>query len=80
LGYFYVFVQIYMTSGVASPKIWEGPKNFGGVEMFDFRRIILFCLEKTPLKAQNDNVFQKFGGNGPFDLPGYAYVHGIYIS
>jgi len=34
--------------------------------MFDFRRITLFCFEKTLLKAQNDYIFLKFGGNGPF--------------
>jgi len=30
---------------------------------------------KTPLKAQNDYVFQKFeGSHGPFAPPGYAYA------
>jgi len=28
---------------------------------------------KTPLKAQNHYIFQKFGGHGPFGPPGYAY-------
>jgi len=36
---------------------------------------------KTPLKAQNDYVFQKFGwGNGPFGLPGYAYGAGTRLT
>jgi len=39
-------------SDVASPKIG------GGGKMFDFSRIILFCLEKhLPLKEQNDYIF-----------------------
>ena len=29
---------------------------------------------KTPLKAQNDYIFQKLGGHGPFGPTGYAYV------
>jgi len=29
-------------SGVASPKIWEGPKNLVEAKMLDFRRITLF--------------------------------------
>jgi len=45
-----------VSSGVASPKIWGGEKILGG-KMFDFRRITLFCLEKTPLKAQNGYIF-----------------------
>ena len=57
------------TSGVASPKIWGGQKIWG-VKMFDFRRIILFCLEKR-LSKHKMTIFQKFGGYGP---PGYAYV------
>ena len=36
--------------------------------MFDFRRITLFCQEKTPLKTQNDCIFYKFGG-GMASLP-----------
>jgi len=32
-------------SGVASPKSWGGSNIFLG-EMFDFRRITLFCWEK----------------------------------
>jgi len=43
------------------------PENFGGAEMYDFRRIILFG--KTPLEAQNDFNFQK--NFAP--PPGYAY-------
>jgi len=45
-------------SGVASPKIW-------GVKMFDFRPIILFCLEKR-LSKHKMTVFSK-------NL-GYAYA------
>jgi len=41
-----------------------------GGKLFDFTRITLFCLEKTPLKAQNDQIW---GGHGPFAPPGYAY-------
>jgi len=38
------------------------PKNLGGSKkmegkMFDTRRITLFSLQKTPLKAQNDYIF-----------------------
>jgi len=34
----------------------------------------LFASQSTmPLKAQNDYVFQKFGGPWPFAPPGYAY-------
>ena len=40
-------------SGVASPKIW-------GVKVYDFRWITLFLFGKTPLKAQNDYIFQTF--------------------
>jgi len=38
-------------------------------KMFNFRRITLFCLEKTPLKAQNDYIFYKFVGHDPFAPP-----------
>jgi len=42
--------------------------------MRDFRRITLFCPEKTPLKAQNDYIFQIFVGRmAPFSSPGYPY-------
>jgi len=59
-------------SGVASPKIWGGPKNFGGTKVYDFRRITLFCLEKRPSKHK---IFSKhFGGPWPLWPPtGYAY-------
>jgi len=39
--------------------------------MFDFRRIILFCLEKR-LSKHKITIFSKnLGGHGPF---GYAYA------
>jgi len=35
--------------------------------MLDFRQITLVLFRKTPLKAQNDYIFYKFGGvHGPF--------------
>jgi len=37
-------------SSVASPKIWEGPKKFGGAKMLDFRQITLFCFGNRLLK------------------------------
>ena len=59
---------LFKIQGVASPKI-------GASKMFDFRRITLFCWEKTPLKAQNDYVSQNFWeAMAPFAPPGYAYV------
>ena len=33
--------------------------------MFDFRRINTILFSETPLKAQNDYIFQKFGGAWP---------------
>ena len=45
-----------------NPKIW-GAKNFGGTKMFDFRRIILFCLEKR-LSKHKMTIFSKHLG-GP---------------
>jgi len=46
------------TSGVASPKIWRGPKKFGRAKMFDFRRMTLFCLEKR-LSKHKITIFSK---------------------
>jgi len=36
-------------SGVASPKIWEGPEKLGG-RMLDFMQITLFCFGYRLLK------------------------------
>jgi len=55
----------------SQPKNLGGQK-FGGVKMFDFRRITLFCLEKRLFKAQNGYIFKKIGGHGPSGPPGYA--------
>jgi len=58
----------------SQPKILGWAKNFWGGKVYDFRRITLL-FGKTPLKAQNDYIFQKFAGDhGPFASPrGYAY-------
>jgi len=46
--------------------------------MVDYKRIALFCLEKTPLNAQNDYIFWKFGGTWPlWPPPGYTYGIGL---
>jgi len=36
--------RVIFTSGVDSPKFWEGSKKFWEAKMFDFRGITLFCL------------------------------------
>ena len=41
--------------------------------MFDFRRIILFCLEKRLSKHKMTILSKHLGGHGPFGPPGYAY-------
>jgi len=43
-------------SSVASPKIWERPRNLGASKMLYFRRITLF-YGMPPLEAQNDYMF-----------------------
>jgi len=48
-------------SGVGSPKIWGGGKNFLGTNMFDFRRITLFCLEKRLSKHKMTKLFSIWG-------------------
>jgi len=55
------------------PKNLGGAKNFG-TDMFDFRRITLFCLEKTLSKHKMTMFSKNFGGHGPFGPPGYAYI------
>jgi len=56
---FHNFVMIPTAhSGMASPKIWGEPKNFGGAEMFDFTRITLICLEKR-LSKHKMTIFSK---------------------
>ena len=54
-------------------KQWRSqPKNWGE-QMFDFRRITLFCLEKR-LSKHKMTIFSKhLGGHGPFGPLGYAY-------
>ena len=48
-------------SVVASPKIWKEQKIFWGQNVwFQANNTILF--RKTPIKAQNDYIFQKFWG------------------
>jgi len=44
-------------SGVASPKIWGGGKNFvvGQIVILKVNNTVSF--RKTPLKAQNDYIF-----------------------
>jgi len=50
------------------------PKKFGGGKMFDFRRIVLFCLEKRLSKHKMTIFSKNFGGPWPFwRPPGYAY-------
>ena len=57
----------------SQPKNLEGAKKFGGANMFDFRRITLFCLEKC-LSKRKMTIFSKIlGVHGPFNPPGYAY-------
>jgi len=56
-------------SGVASPDI------FGG-EMFDFRRITLFCL-KIRLSKYKMTIFSKNVGGAARILLGYAHAGGI---
>jgi len=58
-------------SSVASPKI--GDQKFGGVKIFDFRRITLFCLEYHLSKHKMTICSENFGENGPLGPPGHAY-------
>jgi len=63
-----VYLGFTARSGVASPKIWGGENFLGGWNVwFLANSIILF--RKTPLKAQNDYIFQKFGGEWPLWPP-----------
>jgi len=50
----------------SQPKNLEGAKKFGGANMFDFRRITLFCLEKC-LSKRKMTIFSKILG-GPWPL------------
>ena len=56
-------------SGVASPKIW-GQKLWGG-NMFDFRRITLFCLENAS-QSTKCQCFLKIWGAWPLWPPPLA--------
>ena len=50
-------------------SVWQWrsqPKNFGGGEMFDFRRITLFCLENRLSKHKMTIFSKNFGRYGPF--------------
>jgi len=60
-------------SGVASPKICEGPKTFGGAKMCDFRRITLFCLENRLSKHKMTIFSKNLGGMAPLAPLGYDY-------
>ena len=66
-----VFLTILNTSSVASPKTWEGPKNWGW-EMFAFRRITLFCLRYHFSKYKITICSENLGGNGSLAPPGYT--------
>ena len=52
------------------------PKNLGGGEVYDFRRITLFCLEKRPSKHKMTVFSEHLGGAWPLSPPplGYAYA------
>jgi len=55
-----------LISGVASPRIWGG-------QMFDFRRITLFCLEKRFFKHKMTMFSKIWGVMAPLAPPVYAY-------
>jgi len=51
------------------------PKNFWGSQMFDFRRITLFCFEKCLSKHKMTIFSVNFlRGMAPLSPPGYAYA------
>jgi len=62
---FHVFT-LDESSGVASPKFLVG-------EMFDFRRLALFCSEKRLTKHKMTIFSKHLGGHGPFGRPVYVY-------
>jgi len=45
------------------------PKNLGRGQNVRFWANNIILFRKTPLKAQNDYIFPKFGGHGPFGPP-----------
>jgi len=54
------------------------PKNWGG-QMFDFRRITLFCLEKRLSKNKMTMFFKNFVGSmALLAPPGYAYEQNVF--
>ena len=55
------------------------PTNLGG-EMFDFRRITLFWLEKRLSKHKMTIFSKNFVGAWPLWPPGYAYDCGIILT
>jgi len=57
------------------PKNWGGQKILGD-KMFDFRRMTLFCLEKS-LSKHKMTTFSKYlrRGMAPLAPPGYAYAY-----
>jgi len=57
-----------------SAQIWEGPKNFWGGKMPDFRRITLFFMEKRLSKHKMTIFSKNLGGHCPSSPPGYAYA------
>ena len=59
----------------SQPKNLRGGKNLGGVKMFDFGRITLFCLEKRFSKHKMTILSKNlWGAMAPLAPPGYAYV------
>jgi len=67
-------------SGVASPKIWEGPKNLVEAKMLDFRRITLFFW-KNASQSTKWLYFLKFFWGRPVLAPSdYAYACSSLLS
>ena len=63
-----------LLQAVAEPAQKFGEvKNLGG-QMFDFKRITPFCLEKRHSKGKMTILSKNFGGGmAPLAPPGYAY-------
>jgi len=54
-----------LTSSVASPKLWEGPKNLVRTKMLDFRQITPFCFGYRLLKHTMAICSENLGWHGP---------------
>jgi len=52
-------------SGVASPKVWELAKKFGGSEMFDFRQATIFLVGRRFSKPKMTRYSKHLGGTWP---------------